>query len=78
MRLPADALQKKENWNGYNAGPTSPKAVAAAEDLTTWFPMAHGGMMLEATIGDSEVTIEIDADGKLDAVFWGKTSSGKA
>ncbi len=72
MRLPAEAAQKEPNWDSYNGWPTSSEAIAAAEALMYWMPMADGGLMVESIVGDSEVSIEIAPDGQISCISWGR------
>ena len=72
MRLPRDSAKSTKEWNSVNALPTTEKAIVAAENFAIWTATMEGGLLIDQRIGNFNVTVEIDADGELSTVCWGK------
>tara|TARA_S200002703_G_scaffold122352_1_gene108265 strand:+ start:73 stop:300 length:228 start_codon:yes stop_codon:yes gene_type:complete len=69
MGHPKEAAQIANNWDGYGAGATSRAAIKTAEAINaSWSPKSDEGLMLEYLAGGRELTVDIDAHGKITCI----------
>ena len=71
MGKPSEAAQKDRGCAGYGAGPTTDAAIQTAEAIcTSWVAKSDEGLMLEFIKDGREVTVDIGASGKIEAVAF--------
>lgn len=60
-----------DNWDSYHGKPPTEAALKVLDSIAL-VPTVRGGWEIEVHVGLEEASIEVDAEGRIDSVYWGR------